>query len=59
MRKIFVAFLGAGLLCFLSGCGGGSNKVERPANPRPVQKNVKPVSASAPSGQVPALPARK
>jgi hypothetical protein len=60
MRKFFVACLGVALLGLVSGCGGaGSNKVERPANPVPVRKDVKPISASAPAGQVPAPPPKK
>ena len=49
MRKILVAFLGAGLLSLLAfGCGGNaSNKVERPKNvPRAVDTPpIMPVGA--------------
>jgi hypothetical protein len=41
MRRIFVAFLGAGLLCMSSGCGDTPNTVERPKNPAPVSKDAK------------------
>jgi hypothetical protein len=47
MRKVLVAFSGLCLLCLTSGCGGGSNKVERPAHPVPVQKDAKLSSATA------------
>jgi hypothetical protein len=51
MRKIFVMLLGASLLCLASGCGGGSNKVERPANPAPVRKDAKLAPAGAAAGR--------
>jgi hypothetical protein len=66
MRKIVVAFLGAGLLCLVAfGCGGNSssNKVERPTNPAPVSKSgpIMPTGAGPAKGvsapKVPTPPA--
>ena len=51
MRKILAMLLGASLLCLASGCGGGSNKVERPANPAPVRKDAKLAPAGISAGK--------
>ncbi len=50
MRAIFTAFLGACLLGLMVGCGGGSNRVEMPANPTPPPKNPTFSSSGTPAG---------
>jgi hypothetical protein len=58
MRKFVVAFLGLCLLCLVSGCGGGSTSVERPAHPKPPPsgKDAIPVSAHGSAAQAAPAP---
>ena len=56
MRTSLAVFLGVSLLCLASGCGGGSNRVERPTNPAPVSKDAKLSSAGRSAGKAAPAP---
>jgi hypothetical protein len=64
MRKILVCLLGGCLLCVLSACGG-TDRVEKPANPTPRPKNPTfqgpktPAGEAAPKMNAPPPPPRR